>query len=199
MGGQPGGAEAADTALATFQEATVHNADIPRQLSQLLQQANAAIISRGDREPEFYNMGATTTLLLIDKDQAHWAHIGDSRLYHLQGEVLTQISRDHNLAQELFEEGKISKEEQQQHPLAHFLSQCLGEDDIEPESGSFRISPDDILLLCSDGVHDMLDDIKILRCISGTSNLTERANSLMQAALTAGGKDNISLILLQIK
>lgn len=195
LGGQPGGEEAADTALACFKAYTASSSSHDPQLSHLLQRANDAIIARGDREPELYNMGATATLLLIHRNQAYWTHIGDCRLYHLHDRKLRQITRDHNLAQELFEEGKITKEEQRSHKFNHFLSQCLGEDDIEPDQGSFALAPGDLLLMCSDGVHDLLKKQTISAILTQEGSLEQRGNTLVQAALAAGGLDNISLIL----
>ncbi len=197
LGGQPGGEEAAETALATFSGFTPTKTEYTVQLTELLRQANAAIIARGDADPALYNMGATATLLLTAGNHAHWAHIGDCRLYHVRDGLLNQITADHNLAWELFESDDISAEERQHHKFNQFLCQCLGEDDIEPESGDFTLATGDIVLLCTDGIHTMLSEEQITRIITAEKALENRADNLLTAALEAEGNDNISLILLQ--
>lgn len=198
LGGQPGGEEAAETALAALTEFIPTDADDTSRLSQLLLEANQAVIARGDAEPELYNMCATATLLLIAEDQAHWAHIGDCRLYHVHHGHARQVTVDHNLAWELYENGEISEAQRQNHKFNKFLSQCLGEDDIEPDIGTFALTSGDTLLLCTDGIHDMLDFEQIGNIITSEDSLEQQAQSLHTAALQAGGRDNIGLVLLRM-
>ncbi len=114
------------------------------------------IIGRGNLEPSLYNMGAATTILLLNEHRAWWAHIGDCLLYHVHKATPSLITEDQNLAWELLADHKISEEQRRTHRFSRFLSQCLGEDDINPSSGSFPVSAGDNLLLCTDGIHDLL-------------------------------------------
>ena len=198
LGGQPGGEEAAETARTLFAEFSFSGKDYGRELPAMLQEANRAIIARGDKEPEFYNMGAAATVLLVDGRQAWWAHIGDCRLYHVHGRAVKLITEDQNLAWELYAEKKISEEQRRTHRFCGFLCQCLGEDDIEPTSGSFPVTEGDSLLLCTDGIHDLLPEEQLIAIINESDALKKRAEELKDAALQAGGDDNIGLILINI-
>ncbi|HEB69995.1 MAG TPA: serine/threonine-protein phosphatase [Desulfobulbus sp.] len=200
LGGQPGGEEAAETACAVFSafSPTGPEAAYTSRLTDVLFRANAAIIARGDAEPDLYNMGTTATLLLIAGNWAHWAHIGDCRLYLVRNGFLTRVTTDHNLAGELLERGETGPGGSSVR-FDLFLSQCLGEDDIEPESGTFPLAAGDRLLLCTDGVHGRLCDEDIARILTTGGGLKKRAETLLTAALQAGGDDNIGLILLQLQ
>ncbi len=199
LGGQPGGEEAAETALSVFSSFTPTDDEYSRQLTELLFQANAAIIARGEAEKDLYNMGTTATLLLIAGNRAHWAHIGDCRLYHIHDNRLHQITADHNLAWELYQRGEINDKKRQHHKFNQFLSQCLGEDDIEPACGDFAVTAGHGLLLCTDGIHDLLNRAEMKEILTADQTLEKRAETLVTAALEAGGEDNIGLVLLEIQ
>ena len=199
LGGQAGGEEAAETALAVFQDFMPDSSPWSGQLQELLLRANEAIIGRGDRDPALYNMCTTATLALITENRVHWAHIGDSRLYSMRRSLLCQVTEDHNLAWEMCQCGEISEQERLHHKFNQFLCQCLGEDDIEPASGSFAVMDGDLLLLCTDGVHDMIDNGVISDILTTGQGIEEQADMLLSAALAAGGRDNISLILVRFQ
>lgn len=109
--------------------------------------------------------------------------------------TLRRITRDQTLARQAYEHGEISFDEIRGHRLNHFLEQCLGEDEIEPESGAFTWQVDDLLLLCTDGLHDMMEDTEICAILRMNITIDGKANLLVNKALAAGGRDNISLIL----
>ena len=198
LGGQPGGEEAAETVLATLAQYSFSEGDHEAQLSLLMQQINNAIIERGNREPALYNMGAAATILLLGNNRAWWAHIGDCRLYHVHKNTPTLITEDQNLAWELLADKKISEEQCRTHRLSRFLSQCLGEDDIRPLNGSFPVAAGDNLLLCTDGVHDLLPKEIIAGILTEKKSLEKRAIQLLHTVLKYGGDDNIALILLKV-
>ncbi len=198
LGGQPGGEEAAEIALDILEGYTLAGTDYEAQLRRLLQKINSSIIERGNREPDLYNMGAAATILLLGKHRAWWAHIGDCRLYHVHENTPILITEDQNLAWELFADNKISEEQCRTHRLSRFLSQCLGEDDIRPLSGSFPVSAGDNLLLCTDGIHDLLPQKILAGILTEKKSLDKRAEKLLHTALKYGGDDNIALILLQV-
>ncbi|MCF6185929.1 MAG: protein phosphatase 2C domain-containing protein [Desulfobulbaceae bacterium] len=198
LGGQPGGEEAAETVLATLARHSLSEGDYETQLRLLMHRINNAIIERGNREPTLYNMGAAATILLLKNDRAWWAHTGDCRLYHVHKNTPTLITEDQNLAWELLADKKISEEQCRTHRLSRFLSQCLGEDDIKPLSGSFPVSAGDNLLLCTDGVHDLLPKEIIAGILTEKKSLDRRAEKLLHTVLKYGGDDNIALILLKV-
>lgn len=198
LGGQPGGAEAADIVMTVMEKFTPHPDDFQQQVVGLLLKANEKIIKEGDERPELWCMGSTAEVALLREYMVFWAHIGDSRLYHLNKKRLKQITNDHNLAGELLSEGKISAEERDVHPGLNFLTQSLGEDDIEPDHGSFSLDPGDLLMLCTDGLHDLISLETIEHVLRANSELPVKIEALKIKALDAGGDDNIGLVLARI-
>lgn len=198
LGGQPGGTEAADIVMTVMEKFQPGGDDFQQQAIGLLLKANEEIIKEGDRQPKLCCMGSTADLVLLKEYTAFWAHIGDSRLYHLNKERLKQVTNDQNLAGELFSKGKISAEERDVHPGLKFLSQSLGEDDIEPDGGSFPLAPGDLLMLCSDGLHDLISLETIEHVLRRNTELPVTIEALKEKALEAGGDDNIGLVLARI-
>ena len=199
MGGQPGGEVAADIVMAVLEKFKPTANDFEQQVTNLLLKANDAIIKQGDIQPDFCCMGSTADVVLLRGYRVVWAHIGDSRLYHLRKNRLKQVTSDQNLAGELFEEGQISEEERDVHPGLGFLTQSLGEDDIEPDSGSFTLTSGDLFMLCSDGLHDLISRKTIEYVLRGNLDLDIMIEVLKREALAAGGDDNIGLVLARIK
>ncbi len=198
MGGQPGGEVAADIVMAVMEKFQLRDGNFTRQVTNLLLQANEEIIREGNTKPNFWCMGCTADVVLLRENRMFWAHIGDSRLYHLRKNRLTQVTGDHNLAEELFAEGKISEEERKVHPGRNFLTQALGEDDIEPDSGSFSLAPRDIFMLCSDGLHGLISRKTIEYVLRSNLDLETMIDVLKKEAFAAGGDDNIGLVLARI-
>lgn len=199
LGGQPGGAEAADIVLSTMENFLPGTGErLQQQAANLLVDAGQAIIEAGDSNPELYCMCSTADVVLIRDKTAFWAHVGDCRIYHYHDRQLIQITNDQNLAGQLFREGEISAAEREVHPGRTFLIQALGEDDIEPDCGSFSLTKGDLLLLCSDGIHDLINQQTIQTVLERPTPLPQRADDLKARALEAGGDDNLALILVQI-
>ncbi|MCD6389922.1 MAG: serine/threonine-protein phosphatase [Desulfobulbaceae bacterium] len=198
LGGQPGGAVAADAAMAVMENFQPQAGDLEQQVTDILLKANEEIIKKGELQPNFCCMGSTADVVLLRDYKVYWAHIGDSRLYHLRKNQLKQVTSDQNLAGELFEEGQISEEERDVHPGLGFLTQSLGEDDIEPDSGSFQLYPRDLFMLCSDGLHDLISRKTIEYVLRGNLDLEIMIEVLKREALAAGGDDNIGLVLSRI-
>lgn len=198
LGGQPGGAVAADAAMAVMENFQPQSGNLEQQVTDLLLKANEEIIKEGEVQPNFCCMGSTADVVLLREYKVYWAHIGDSRVYHLRKNQLKQVTSDQNLAGELFEEGQISEEERDVHPGLGFLTQSLGEDDIEPDSGSFSLTSGDIFMLCSDGLHDLISRKTIEYVLRGNLDLEIMIEVLKREALAAGGDDNIGLVLARI-
>ena len=198
LGGQPGGEVAADAAMAVMENFQPQAGDFEQQVTGLLLKANEEIIKKGELQPNFCCMGSTADVVLLRDYKVYWAHIGDSRLYHLRKNQLKQVTSDQNLAGELFEEGQITEEERDVHPGLGFLTQSLGEDDIEPDSGSFKLYPGDLFMLCSDGLHDLISWKTIQYVLRGNLDLEIMIEVLKREALAAGGNDNIGLVLARI-
>lgn len=166
-------------------------------LEEATRQANRSILNKAFEKPEFNGMGTTLVGLTIDEGQAYIINIGDSRLYLLRDE-LKQITVDHSLVEEMVKKGEIGKDEMRTHPNKNIITRALGtSDDPEPDCFEVEVRPNDIFLLCSDGLTNMVDDRQIAKIIRSEESLEEAGKKLVDAANNAGGKDNISVVLVK--
>lgn len=193
LGGHPGGHVAASLVSTYISEQPVDK--LSGNLVNLLIQSSAVISRHGDAHPVIDGMGSTATLVLADSIRIEWAHVGDCRLYYLSDTNLKSITRDQTIAQQMFDQGEISGDELENHRFGHMLEQCLGEDDIEPDSGDFTWDHGDMLLVCTDGLYNMVNDDQIHAILTQSIHLDQRADLLLESALRSGGKDNVSFIL----
>jgi serine/threonine protein phosphatase PrpC len=198
MGGHQGGELAAQMvvdALSIVPPESIGTAD---GLSRCLVQANKAILKRGSREPDVEGMGSTATAAVIQSDSAHWATVGDSRLYHVRDKALKQITTDQTLVQYMVNEHHITAEEARSHPLRHVLHQCVGCAECNPASGRLEVLPGDILLLSSDGLHGEVSRQELTEALTMAADLKTVATALRDKALANGGRDNITLVAARI-
>ena len=193
MGGHPGGDVAASLVSRYVEDQPAES--VPGNLEQMLINSGYVIARHGAAHPPIDGMGSTGTLVPASQSRVEWAHVGDCRLYHLNGSGLQCKTRDQTLARQMFDLGEIKFDEIRGHRLNHMLEQCLGEDDIEPDTGEFRWNPGDILLLNTDGLNNMLTDEQIHSILIEPNSLTQKADNLLEQALRAGGNDNISFII----
>ncbi|MBR6013192.1 MAG: Stp1/IreP family PP2C-type Ser/Thr phosphatase [Selenomonadaceae bacterium] len=165
-------------------------------LTKSIMKANAAIIKTARENKNYRGMGTTATILHIYKNRAYYAHIGDSRLYRVRNKNLEQITEDHSYVETLVRRGEITPEEARVHPMKNILTQAVGADEnISVDSGNLRIDVDDIFMLCTDGLTNMVTDENILKILLESGN---PADDLVQAALNNGGHDNVSVIVVKI-
>ena len=126
-------------------------------------------------------------------------HIGDSRCYRIRGGVLEQITRDHSLLQEQIDAGLVTPEQAQHSNIKNLVTRALGvEEAVLLEINEHPVESGDVYVMCSDGLSDMVDDSSIARIISGQPDLPSRARALVDAANEAGGRDNISVLLVEV-
>ena len=169
-------------------------------LAEHIARANAAIFNTSQNNPECAGMGTTLVVCLFYDDFLAVAHIGDSRLYRLRGESMEQVTRDHSLLQEQLDSGLITPEEAKLSQNKNLVTRALGIDPtVEPEIHVYETKPDDIFMLCSDGLSDMVEDEEIrLTMLTLKSNATLTVQQLVQAANDNGGRDNISAMLIRV-
>ncbi len=164
-----------------------------------VQQANHAIYQRNCTMPDM--MGTTITTALVVNTTAYVVNVGDSRTYLYRVEDgLVQVTRDHSTVARLVEEGEIEPDEIYTHPQRNQIYRCLGEDPVvETDTFVVPLEPDDILLLCSDGLWEMVRDPAIEKIMASSSHLPGQiSNILVQAALNGGGADNISVVVVGV-
>ena len=169
-------------------------------LRDAISRANKIILQTAQSQASCEGMGTTIVACMFFDNQLSVAHIGDSRLYRVRNNKLEQITMDHSLLQELVDRGLYSKEEAEKSTNRNYVTRALGiEAVVEVEVQEVTVETDDIYLLCSDGLCDMVDDEEIHLTISTFSaNLEQVGQQLIQLSNDHGGKDNISIILTQI-
>jgi protein phosphatase len=144
-------------------------------------------------------MATTLTVVYTVGLQAFLIHVGDSRAYRFREGRLEQMTRDHTVAQGMLDAGKITAEEvrfrSRRHVLTNVLSGRPGE--VEPDVSSFELADRDCILLCSDGLNDMLSDAEIATVLSQYRNPADAVRALIQAANDRGGRDNVTAVLAQ--
>jgi protein phosphatase len=169
--------------------------DYIRVLTDSVADANTAIRGAGKQSAAVHSMGATFVGAVLSPGGMTYVHVGDSRLYLLRDGVLIQLSRDHTLVQEFVDAGHLTIETAQSHPYRGLLTRGLGvHDEVEPDTGICTLHPGDRLLLCTDGLTDMVDEHEIARLLGMPVRVDEMAKSLIDAANSAGGHDNVSVI-----
>lgn len=165
-------------------------------INRLITEANSYIYSMSLSDEELAGMGTTIVLLLIKGNEYVIAHVGDSRLYSIVGNHIEQLTKDHSFVQDLVDMGKLTKEEARVHKRSNIITQALGnEAGVEPSIIRGKITSD-FLLLCTDGLSDLVRDEKILEIVLSTDNIDEITEKLVSEAKLMGGRDNISVILI---
>ena len=162
--------------------------------------ANAAIYNVSQTQPQCAGMGTTLVVGLFTNNKLLVGHIGDSRMYRLRNEGLTQITEDHSLLQEQIKSGLITPEQAKYSANKNLVTRAVGIDpEVELELNEYDVEVDDLYLLCSDGLSDLVEDELIQATLNMlSSDLPEAAKKLVQMANDNGGKDNISVILVRV-
>lgn len=162
---------------------------------------NTAIFQAAESQPRYAGMGTTLVVACFYDNRMSVAHLGDSRLYRLRGGYFEQLTKDHSLLQEQLDSGMISAEEARYSLNKNLVTRALGVDAmVETEIHDYDVQLDDVFLLCSDGLSDMLDDTEIALAVQTLGdNLALAAEHLVQMANDNGGRDNISVILVRVR
>ena len=168
-------------------------------LTQALKQANETVFSLAGRQPEFRGMGTTLVAALIQGDCATVINVGDSRAYRFDGEAMHQISEDHSYVEEMRRRGKITEADARTHPQKNLITRALGVSaNIVPEYNRCEIEDGDILLLCSDGLTNMVSDEDIAQVLREVP-FFDATSLLVDRALQPGGQDNITILLMGVE
>ena len=169
-----------------------------KDLQEALCLANAAIREAARETPGCQGMGTTVVAAAIVAGHAVIAHLGDSRAYAWRTGQLTRLTRDHSLVQQEMDAGHLSAQDAQASGLGHLVTRALGvQMSVDPELNRWPLQAQDRLMLCSDGVTDMLDDSQLEALFAAESSLPELLTALLSAANAAGGRDNISVVLME--
>jgi protein phosphatase len=210
MGGHPGGDVASRLVIETIaREAAAEAArlqhgapHIDALLKRMVESAHSGILDYARLHPGLLGMGTTLTLLHISRQSfptATLVHEGDSRAYLIRNGVLIQLTRDHSMVEEYVRQGLLTSAQALHHPERHVLSRAVGigptaDVDVTIE----RLEPGDRIMLCTDGLTKMMDDVRLADAVSaGVSHPESICQTLLSAALEAGGLDNVTVLAVQ--
>ncbi len=199
MGGHEAGEVASAIAIKVIREQFAQQAP----LADAIQAAHQAVLAAASAGCGAEGMGSTIVALSSDTDHWHLSWVGDSRAYlwtsNQEGGQLQQLSADHSYVQMLYQSGAIEAEDMESHPSKHVITQCLGSTQVDQVKVDNLTQPwqaQQTLLLCSDGLSDELSDESIAEILCQYKTLPDAGAALLNAALSAGGKDNITLQLI---
>lgn len=203
MGGHVGGQVASQLAVATIAEvihaATPPKGDEPDSLVGSIKAANGAVFAKAKADPSLHNMGTTVVAVRADGDLLHLCHVGDSRIYRLRQNSFEQVTRDHSLINLYEENPELAA--RFGPPNSNVIVRAVGlRDQVDVDHRVIAMEPGDMYLLCCDGLTDMVDDWMLKEMLADAVNgtLDEACEALVRAALTNGGVDNTTVILLRI-
>ena len=172
--------------------------ELRRTLEACVNQANHSILSAAWSNPDYAGMGTTLVAGVFIENRLVLGHIGDSRCYRLRSSVLQQITKDHSLLQEQVDAGLLTAEQALTSPHRNLITRALGvEDAVSVEINEHRVEPGDLYLMCSDGLSDMVLDPVIEAILKATGTLRQKAAVLIREANDSGGRDNVSVLLVQ--
>lgn len=209
MGGHAGGEVASKLAIQTLLDLVLSTPDwilsdaqpeaeqVMQRMAERYRQIDAVLTEQGRADPNLRGMGTTLTMACNFGASLVLAHVGDSRAYLLRGDALHQLTRDHTMAQALADMGIVRQEDVASHRLRHSLTRVLGArgDACEAEVLRLTLTDADLLLLCSDGLTEMVEDATIAEVLARAPSVQEACQSLIDSALKAGGKDNVTVVL----
>ena len=199
MGGHRAGDLASEYTVSRVCEAVTKSMQkIPFQiLKGAFQYANQKLIEKAGESPAYAGMGTTLVAVTVQDDTAYVANVGDSRLYKIGG-TIEQITEDHSLVEEMVRMGEISKEEARNHPEKNIITRAIGvTETVEPDYFDTKLERGECLLLCSDGLSNMIEDAQIKRIVNQRTDVRSAAEELVRTANRNGGKDNIAVVLIE--
>ncbi|MBA3809962.1 MAG: Stp1/IreP family PP2C-type Ser/Thr phosphatase, partial [Solirubrobacterales bacterium] len=200
MGGAQAGEVASKIAVESFHDGLAEALEPELALAELARLANARIHELSHENAEQAGMGTTLTAVYVGERDIAIAHVGDSRAYCLRAGELLRLTDDHSLVDELLRQGRLTPEEAVEHPQRSVITRALGpEGTVEVDTRSFRARAGDVYLLCSDGLTTMLPEQRIAELLLASPRLRDAGETLIAAANEAGGRDNITVLLLRLE
>ncbi|MFA6001405.1 MAG: Stp1/IreP family PP2C-type Ser/Thr phosphatase [Thermoleophilia bacterium] len=196
MGGAQAGEVASGMAARAFAWIMPQTGSPQDELAKLIKRINSSIYEAAGGDSDHSGMGTTITAAAIAGKMVGFAHVGDSRAYLWRNGNLRQLTEDHSLVGEMMRQGKITSAEAASHPQRSIITRALGVDrNVDVDTDSIDWKQGDIFLLCSDGLYSMIPDEEITGVFAGGETLTAMADTLVEAALSGGGADNVTVVL----
>lgn len=204
MGGYNGGEIASKLAVQTaknyiennFKDIEKDKDSIIQLLGSSMEYANMVVYEKSKETPELQGMGTTLEICLIYNNKAYIGHVGDSRIYRVRKQFIRKLTQDHSYVQKLVKEGTITKEQAEHHPQKNMLMKALGCNAfVEPDVMVKGFLKDDIIIMCSDGLSNLVDQETIYEIAS--KNIEQGTKDLVQLAKDRGGYDNITVVIIK--
>lgn len=199
MGGHRAGDLASEYTVFRIREAVEKSMrKIPLQIfKSAFQYANQKLLEKARESRAYKGMGTTLVAVTVIENRVYAANIGDSRLYKA-GDTMEQITTDHSLVEEMVRLGEITKEEARNHPEKNIITRAIGASgQAEPDFFDTYLEPGECLLLCSDGLSNMVEDAQIMEILKRRKDLRSCAQELVDTANQNGGRDNIAVVLVE--
>ena len=200
MGGHKAGDYASRYSVETFLDSVRNSAqkDTISILQEGISVANESLIARAKESIEREGMGTTFVVTTVIDHSLYIANVGDSRLYLIGSDSITQVTRDHSLVEFMIDNGEIDRKDARLHEKKNIITKAIGADtEVAPDIFEVEYDKFDKVLLCSDGLSNMMEDDEIMRIANGSGSVEERVLALIDKANENGGKDNISVVLLE--
>ena len=203
MGGYKGGEVASKLATqsaqryikSNFEGIVKEKEEILKLIKNAVEYANMVVYEKSKEEKDLEGMGTTLEVCLIYNNKAYIGHVGDSRIYRIRKDIIRKLTKDHSYVQQLVEDKKITREEAKTHPKKNMLTKALGcTPYVEPDIRARNFEKGDIFIMCSDGLTNMVDEKRIYELIK--EDINNAADNLIKEANTAGGYDNITVIII---
>ena len=199
MGGHQGGETASRVAVQVLKNALRGKLPDRRAIVVGMEAANRRLYVMARHDSSLSGMGTTVTLLWEDGKRVLVGHVGDSRAYRLRGGELKQITQDHSIVAELLRNNVITAEMARNHPYRNVITRAVGVDPVvTPDVIDEDKQPDDVWLVCSDGLYNMVSDDVIRDTLAGSETDEQAADSLLSLALENGGSDNITFVICRV-
>ena len=171
--------------------------DIERVLVKAIKSANREIIKEASGDEHLKGMGTTVVAATVKEQMLYFANVGDSRLY-LINQGIQQLSKDHSLVEEMVRLGGIKPEEAKHHPDKNIITRAIGaKADVDVDFYEHRLKRGDIILMCTDGLSNMVEDEELFHIVQGSRDIVEAGEMLVEAAKENGGTDNIGVVLFE--
>ena len=199
MGGHKAGDKASSYSVTRFVElAKKAEKELPfLSMEKLLQQVNAEVYQMSRREEEYAGMGTTFVAATVVDHVVYVMNVGDSRLYYYDG-TLRQVTMDHSLVEELVRAGELDRAESRNHPQKNIITKAVGvAETVQPDFFMLDIAEGQKILLCSDGLSNMVDDDKLEEIVAQQGDISEQAQECVNEALFYGRLDNIAVVIAQ--
>ncbi|MCI5740806.1 MAG: Stp1/IreP family PP2C-type Ser/Thr phosphatase [Lachnospiraceae bacterium] len=199
MGGHKAGEFASRFTVETIVESvrTNEQKEPVRIIEEAIQTANRELIQKARQDETMAGMGTTVVVVTVIGDKAFVANVGDSRMYVI-GKEISQITRDHSLVEEMVRMGELAKDAAKDHPDKNIITRAVGAaQDVDVDFFEVELYPQDYILMCSDGLTNMVEDEDIRRIVQSQRDVAERVEKLVETANDHGGQDNITVVVIE--